>query len=279
MTAWREYTIAAPPTLHGKEILFPFKDYRETLAEIKAKLGNEKTWGKRDLDALRGMCWHQTLSTDSVTGNAKYHMRPNHISKSGLPGLSYTFFIDKPGWVYLCNDLDDKPYSQGDRNTPGDENALYMSCVFGGNFSAPGYVGPDKPTTAQIRSGLALWDWAKDAFGFTNNQLFGHYDFGKPTCPGTVLTGVIEAVNQDKDWDESDQPRDLDSSYGRQVALIDLGYLPAGSADGIWGGQSKGALVEFQEKADLVPDGVWGRKTEAAVRSALAELPDKPDDE
>jgi peptidoglycan hydrolase-like protein with peptidoglycan-binding domain len=60
----------------------------------------------------------------------------------------------------------------------------------------------------------------------------------------------------------------LDSTEGRQEALIDLGFL-AGGVDGIWGAMSKGALVAFQRANDLVPDGVWGKNTERAMVSKL----------
>ncbi|MBE5814642.1 MAG: hypothetical protein E7320_05465 [Clostridiales bacterium] len=54
-----------------------------------------------------------------------------------------------------------------------------------------------------------------------------------------------------------------------QNRLIALGYL-AGSADGKFGGQTRNALVAFQKANNLVPDGVAGAKTIAALESASA---------
>ena len=46
-----------------------------------------------------------------------------------------------------------------------------------------------------------------------------------------------------------------------QRFLISCGYLAEGQDDGIWGGISAGALVEFQRSYRLEPDGVPGPAT------------------
>jgi hypothetical protein len=64
---------------------------------------------------------------------------------------------------------------------------------------------------------------------------------------------------------------DLGTKRGRQEALNSLSFC-AGAIDGDRGPKSKGALIAFQTAHDLVPDGSWGPRSEAAVRSALLDL-------
>lgn len=66
------------------------------------------------------------------------------------------------------------------------------------------------------------------------------------------------------DEDESD----LGTWLGRQTALQVLGFDP-GPLDGKFGPKTRRALQEFQTDQGLTPDGIWGPKTESAMRYAL----------
>ena len=55
-----------------------------------------------------------------------------------------------------------------------------------------------------------------------------------------------------------------------QERLIELGYLPAGSADGVYGNQTAKAVRKFQENNGLTKDGIAGRTTQ----TYLFENPD-----
>lgn len=227
-----------------------------------------KTWDKRDVlikgsPVLKGMVVHQSLEEyRKASGNAKYHVGSNHISDDGLPGLSYTFFIEADGKVIYANHIEDKPYSQGYSDRPGDENAEFVSVCVGGNFSGPGYAGTQTPTQAQIDSVRRLWNELAVIFNWGNDCLFGHYHFGKPTCPGNDLMEVIDSI----------RPMTFSSTIERQKALHRLGYYK-GEIDGRWGPVSKAALVEFQKVVSQVcsvkVDGVWGDRTSEAVKRAL----------
>ena len=218
-----------------------------------------KEWDKRDPAKLKGMVIHQSLEErGKASGNAKYHVGPNHISEDGLPGLSYTFFIEKDGLIVYANHIEDKTYSQGYGGRPGDENEEFVSVCVGGNFSAPGYEGTQEPTGYQVRSVHQLWQDLALIFDWTNDGLYGHYHFGKPTCPGDKLAYLIDSV----------RPKNFTSSIERQKALQKLGYYK-GLLDGLWGLGSKAALVEFQRAAGLIPDGAWGTKTTDAVKAAM----------
>jgi hypothetical protein len=229
-------------------------DARETLPR-----NPDKKWGTRDPAKLEGLVLHQSLEEHgSASGNARYHSGPNHISPDGLPGLSYTAFVEKDGKCYLANDVESKTYSQGYGGRPGDENAEFMGICFGGNFSGPGYVGTQVPTEEQLKTARDLWERCKEIWGWTNEGIYGHFDFGKPACPGYKLMELIEEI----------RPVRFSSVVEKQDALRILGFYK-GTVDGIWGIECKAALVEFQKSAGLIPDGVWGKKTSAAVRDAM----------
>ena len=218
-----------------------------------------KKWDKRDPEKLKGAVVHQSLETyGTASGNAKYHVSPNHVSADGLPGLSYTIFIERKGRVILANPVDCKTYSQGYGGRPGDENEEFLSICVGGNFSAPGYAGTQTPTANQLELLKRTWEKLKEVFGWFDEDLYGHYHFGKPTCPGNELAEFIDSV----------RPRTFTSTVERQKALQKLDYYK-GTVDGQWGPGSKTALTEFQKKAGLIPDGVWGDKVSAAVKTAL----------
>lgn len=66
----------------------------------------------------------------------------------------------------------------------------------------------------------------------------------------------------------------------KQLLLVWLDCLPLSGVDGIWGPQSAQATLAAQRKLNLVPDGVWGDQTDAAIREYLysgADLPQKPE--
>lgn len=54
-----------------------------------------------------------------------------------------------------------------------------------------------------------------------------------------------------------------------QQALISLGYL-SGSADGVFGSQTRKAVISFQKARNLSADGVAGKKTLAALETAVS---------
>lgn len=61
---------------------------------------------------------------------------------------------------------------------------------------------------------------------------------------------------------------DLGTWLGRQQALEQLGFDP-GPLDGEFGPQTRNALQQFQADQGLDADGIWGPKTESAMRHAL----------
>jgi Putative peptidoglycan binding domain len=55
-----------------------------------------------------------------------------------------------------------------------------------------------------------------------------------------------------------------------QHALIAAGLLPAGAADGIFGPKTEAAVKELQRRLGVSPDGIVGPKTRAAMAGQLA---------
>jgi len=227
----------------------------------------KKQWGKRDPSKLVGVCFHQSLDDlGSCSGTAKYDCGPNHISPDGLPGLSYTGFIEKDGRLWVAWDVEDKTWSQGNSDIPGDENEGYVAFCFGGNFSGPGYRGTQEPTQSQMNTAALLWEFWDQKIGFKHSQLFGHYHFGKPACPGYTLMNFIEETRLTY---EGPHPNyDLQTTIGRQSSLAALGYY-TGPIDGVWSLLCRYGLTQFQAATGITTDGVWGPMTDTAVLKAL----------
>lgn len=223
------------------------------------------TWPHRRLDSVLGMVWHQALGTGNAQGIARYHVGPNHISKSGLPGISYTFYIEPDGACLLCNDLEDVTFSQGDRTRPGDENRRYIAVCFSGDFDAPGYQGSSYISARQVSAGLQLWLACSREFRWDGDALFGHCHMGKAVCPGTALSQVIDIVRSNPTRRYGLVLSQLNQPKGRQQALQKLGFY-RGAVDGIWGFESRLALSEYQESRGLTVDGIWGPESYEALR-------------
>lgn len=229
-----------------------------------------KKWKTRDVDALKGMVWHQELGWGSVEAVAKYHTGKNsHLHRGGVESIAYTFAIRRDGQIVLCNDFEKAPWSQGFKGRAGDENAEFMSVMFEGLFKAPGVTDPSagEPKDKQLMAALTLWHICNEKWDWNENDLYGHYHFGKSACPGNTLRTVIESIGANVPEPEYD----FATVEGRQQALEDLGYY-TGAIDGTWGPQSRGALIRFQDDRGLVADGIWGPKTEAAINEAVRGL-------
>lgn len=211
-------------------------------------------WERRSPSNILGCCLHQngSMNFKDPVATAKYHCGPNHISSKGLPGICYDIAIpDSEGPAWLVSDFLDIKMAQGNRQLPGSENLHLISVLVMGLFYTMDpkkravQPGRFQPSTHQIRNLEKVINWLMDMFHFGYEGLFGHYHFGKDACPGYFLRGYIE----DKREDCIDLITDLDW----QQALVnwDPTCLPKYGADGVWGGESKKALVKFQQMNNL----------------------------
>lgn len=226
-----------------------------------------KKWKTRSAKALKGMVWHQELGWGSIEAVANYHTgRNSHLYRNGVESIAYTFAIRRNGQIVLCNDFNKAVWSQGFKGRPGDENAEFMSVMFEGLFRGTGVTDSSagEPNEDQLLSALLLWRLCKERWSWQADDLYGHFQFGKPACPGSTFQTMIEAIRAN-----TERPAyNLGTPEGRQQALKDLGFYD-GNVDGSWGPRSRGALIRFQEKNRLLADGIWGPKTEAAITGAL----------
>lgn len=208
---------------------------------------------------MEGVVYHQSLGSTIAADIANYHIGPNHMSQDGLPGMAYWAFVGVDGLVGVVNDLGDRTWSQGDLNTPGDENSKYLAVCFGGDFAGPGHPGGE-PTTEQIVVAARLWLDLRSIFSFQDHALYGHYDFGKAACPGSTLAEVIRALKENVVR--------FTTPMQRQRVLASLGYDP-GPVDGVWGIRSRLALTRFQHAKGVRVDGIWDEQVESLVRACL----------
>lgn len=226
-----------------------------------------KKWKKRVVTKLRGLVWHQELGWGSVESVARYHTgAKSHLHDGGVESIAYSWAIRRTGQIVLCNNLSKAVWSQGYAGRKGDENSEFMSVMFEGLFNGEGMAdyAAGEPNHVQMLSGLILWHICKEAWAWKADDLYGHYLFGKAACPGNTLERIIEAVRINVE----EQAFDLGTVKGRQAALNFLGY-EAGTADGVWGPASKGALIRFQLDSGVAPDGIWGTQTKLALTKAL----------
>ena len=265
-----------------------FIDARELLARHESK-----RFRSRSLVQIRGGVFHQTAGGDDPYATARYHVGPNHVSQTGCPALLYTFYVRQDGEIYFANDLEAVTWSQGGKGSPvpgTDANTNFLAIVLGGAFDGDGWNGKAPgPTYLQLHAALCLWghltgaelhpDLPSDLYDVLPcrvEALYGHHNFGKPACPGEVMTSVVESV---RSYLPASSSTSLDSDKDWQEALVEVGYdIGSWGADGVWGNASRQALADFQrDYGGLTVDGIRGKLSEAALISAKLKSWHKPD--
>lgn len=270
-----------------------FIDARETLPRHATK-----TFKTRAVSGIKGIVIHQSAGGDNPEATARYHVGPNHVSKTGNPGLCYTFYVRQSGEIWWAWDLDKRTWSQGGKGSPvpgTNGNTNFMGVCVGGDFDGPEHKGRDgMPTVQQIHSVLALClhltgyenhsEIPDELFGALDcapEALWGHKQFGKLNCPGLALQAVADAARHHLADPSARTPGEITDTEW-QEGLVGLGYDlgPWGpkkdGVDGDWGGSSKRALVAFQSDHDLTADGIRGPLTRSTFVGALVAkgLPD-----
>ena len=212
-----------------------------------------RRWATRDLSKINKIVIHQELGEGSIEGVNNYHIGPNHISQKGCPHFCYHYGIRKDGEIVQANELASITWHVGSHNTES------IGIMVQGNFNGPEYdLGTSEPTEAQIKSLEELVDYLIKAFGFTNQNVFGHYHFGKPACPGYVLQKWVE--NKRGVFEDQETTKVEKSVIEVQKRLNKLGYN-VGKADGILGINTSAGIRRFQKENQLAVDGVVGPQT------------------
>lgn len=213
-----------------------------------------RKWGKRNLTRIKKIIVHQELGEATIEEVNRYHIGPNHISQEGCPHFCYHYGIRKNGEVIQANELSSITWHCSGQNT----EAIGIMLV--GNFNGPGYdLGTSEPTAEQLASLKALTQHLMENFNLTRQDIYGHYHFGKPACPGFTLQTWVETIRAD--ISAIGKPAQIEKTLIEiQKRLNQLGYA-AGPEDGIHGIKTLAAIRKFQADQGLTVDGVAGPVT------------------
>lgn len=207
---------------------------------------------------------------------ASYHVGPNHISAKGCPGFCYTGAVGVDGTFHLAHDLTAATWSQkGTAVGLPNANRRFLAICFLGDFPGQGHAGQQAPTVYQRRTLIRLWKVCKETWGWADEAIRDHADFGKAACPGSQLD---QDVDQLKRGEAIEKPSTLFPAgmAGRelvrhqQAALLDAGYqLPAYGADGLMGREGQAALDAFRASLGRRVGG-WEPSLETALLERLS---------
>ena len=213
-----------------------------------------RRWSVRELSRVNKIIIHQELGEGTIENVNSYHVKPNHISPRGCPHFCYHYGIRKDGEVIQANELSNITW-----HTKG-QNAVSIGIMLVGNFAGPGHeTGTSDPTPEQIQSLSELIEYLKESFKLSNQDIFGHYHFGKPACPGIIVQEWIENYRNDLS-DLPDAVQIEKTVREIQKRLNQLGYA-CGKIDGVIGIKTMTAIRKFQADNLLVVDGVVGPQT------------------
>lgn len=217
----------------------------------------------------------------------------------GWPGVPYTFLV--PFWPEMVDGLLevyrmwDDPWHTWHTSKHWNRDSVAVGC--GGSMNtrhAPKWSerARDPEATQFVALQSLVMDYLLPRYGLTaEDDLMGHFDAGKPACPGDVLEAWVRTQRGEEvdwidparlPWETETEPRPepvlsrrtLDTWEKRQQALIDLGYdLGHWGADGEPGYYTRMAVESFQENAGIIVDGIWGPQTQKWVLAALAVQP------
>ncbi len=214
-----------------------------------------RRWGSRQLSTINRIIIHQELAEGSIENVNAYHISPNHISPRGCPKICYHYGIRKNGEIIQVNELSSVVWHTSGQNL----NAIGIMLV--GNFAGTGHTAAtSEPSIEQLAALEFLSDYLLKAFNFSYQELYGHYHFGKPACPGFVVSEWIENKRNDIYLNHPEYKAIVKTIKEIQKRLIALGY-DCGKADGIQGIKTIAAIRKFQGDHQLLADGIVGPQT------------------
>jgi N-acetyl-anhydromuramyl-L-alanine amidase AmpD len=206
-----------------------------------------RRWSTRPQSNINKIILHQELAEGTIEQVNNYHINPNHISDRGCPHFCYHYGIRKNGEVIQANELTHVTW-----HTKG-QNSVSVGIMLEGNFKGTGHdLGKDKPTDEQMKSVEEIVEHLKDLLNLTNQDVYGHYHYGKPACPGYFVS----------DWIEKHRKDGAETVTGErlQEMLNSLGY-DCGPVDGVIGRKTTKAIRDFQKDQGLTVDGIPGSQT------------------
>jgi hypothetical protein len=235
------------------------------------------SWPKVKSSDRIGAVLHQNASSNfkHPKRTGAYHTGENcHIVDGGMPTTCYDVMIPDDGKPpRVTADFLDRKYSHAAKN-PGDENRHLLAILVMGGYKGPGYAGyAEAPSAHQMRGLESVVAWLQHVFGFGDEGLFGHFNFGKAACPGYWGMSWLEQRKADvfgltsvKDWQ-------------RAILMWNAEALPKYGADGDWGGESKYWLKQFQKATNIKQTAMQDEVTELFLMRAVAWDIDKMHEE
>lgn len=213
-----------------------------------------RRWSTRELSNIRKIIFHQELGNSTIEQVNSYHIKPNHISANACPHFAYHYGIRKNGDVIQANELSSITW-----HCKG-QNSSSIGIMLVGNFRGNGNEDSNyDPSVEQIKSAEELSNYLIDVFKLSKQDVFGHYQFGKPYCPGYKMQEWIEKFRNDITL--IDNVSSIEKSVKEiQKRLISLGYA-AGPVDGMMGVKTRYAIRRFQTDNLLEVDGIVGPQT------------------
>lgn len=203
----------------------------------------KRRYKKRKLKKIKKIVFHCDDWDKDLWETAYYDVTPNpdhHISTKGCPGFTYHYFVEKVGTVFYCEDINKITWHAGNHN--GKSIGICM------RYNATGNSNP--PPEEQLLAAQELMTRLCLDLGIDPDNIYGHrelYGTGykivngvkklKKTCPGMLVS--------------MSKTRYIVSMSVQQV-LAGLGHY-AGTIDGIFGRKSEAALRKYtksrQEKS------------------------------
>ena len=188
------------------------------IVNISAELPQHKIkqYKQRDLDKIDRVYWHHTAGRirkglKGPIATAGFCVKDKKKGGRGWPGMPYHLYIPYEPEVtpsgqmviYLCQPFELWTYHTGGKDRRGrSRNKHGVGVVCQGDFLS-GHdpervpVGGQSgyPSYAQMITSYALWtSYLKPVLGLNNKQLRGHFEAGKPTCPGDVFETWVKYI-------------------------------------------------------------------------------------
>lgn len=194
---------------------------------------------------------------------------------NGWAGAGYHFLVRKDGSIYRL-----RPENKVGSHAKG-SNSDSLGICFEGSYMT------ETMPEAQKKAGKELVAYLKSKYGITKVQR--HSDVYPTSCPGTNFpfneiaeaTGKVNANEiKNNSGNNNGGSKNNSSTFLKvgsrgaavqdvQKKLVALGYnIGSSGADGVFGNDTKNAVIKFQKNSKIDADGIVGSQTLAKLNEA-----------
>jgi Putative peptidoglycan binding domain/N-acetylmuramoyl-L-alanine amidase len=265
-----------------------YKLYQIYFMPFTAKVVTTAQWGARDADVDE---FELTKPMYVVIHNTGDSNPPNDRSKGTLPGAkqlaraTQAFHMDGNGWADSGHNFLNTTGGfilEGRHGTLGAvRKGLCVRSAHAAQDDGKLARGNESPgieiegNFMTFSMGQKQWDSLVElcvslcsSCGIAPENIRGHRDFSDTDCPGDLLYSQLPKLRQDVAAKLGVAPVNDILQLGSkgssvkqlQIALNAKGFN-VGVADGIFGDMTRKAVIDFQKKQGLTPDGIVGPKT------------------